>query len=765
MSAEVNTGGPAQNSVPKDGGNTFTVYFSGTGMNEHMQGSNLTDRLRDRGVTTIGKSKKIWDFGGGVGGPIKRDRLWFYTAHRYWGSQEYAADVFYNKTQGTPFYTPDLSRQGFTHYPFQDNSLRLTLQAASKHRLTASHSVQRNCMCQYRLEQGIFAPEAVPDYRFSPDYMSSGTWTYAASNRLLIQAGAALMHVRLTTTLNARTGGVNPTLDDMNITDLAKNLRYNAPGGTLNPASIIEGKGVNVGQHNERFSVSYVTGSHNFKAGFFALRGVNIIENQIGVPQQLNYHFNNGVPVRLMQWAGPVSSSQSIQELALFVQDQWAVGKWTLGLGARFDRFTGLIPEQDRPAGKFVPALHVDRREGVPSFTDLSPRVGIAYDLFGNGKTAIKGSVGRYLGQFGVDTTFKNNPANALVVSALRTWADRNGNYHPDCNLYSFEANGECGALDNQNFGSVQTNLTYAPDVITGFGNREYNWQTSLAVQHELRPGIGVTVGYFRTWFGNFVSTDNLLVTPADFTPYCVTAPVDKGLPNGGGYQICDLADVTPSMFGKVQNLVTQSSHYGKRSEVFNGVDTNVNARFGQGGLLQGGVSWGRTATQCVVVDGPVQFCNNVPPFRPEFKFAGIYPLPFWGLQASATFQQLPGAPFGSASSGETEIAVNRFYSSAEIKPSLGRDLAAGPGGVALVTLVEPNKTFEDRFTQVDVRLTKNVRVGRARVQGMFDVYNILNSDAILAQQVRYGSVSPVFRQPRGVLGARMLKLGVQLNF
>jgi hypothetical protein len=120
-------------------------------------------------------------------------------------------------------------------------------------------------------------------------------------------------------------------------------------------------------------------------------------------------------------------------------------------------------------------------------------------------------------------------------------------------------------------------------------GIAPYNWQTSASVQHELRPGLAVNVGYFRTWYGNFQVTDNVLVTPADFDPFCITAPVDARLPNGGGYQICDgLSNVNPSKFGLVENVVTQASHFGNRREVYNGVDATVNWRFGEGGLLQG---------------------------------------------------------------------------------------------------------------------------------------------------------------------------------
>jgi len=161
----------------------------------------------------------------------------------------------------------------------------------------------------------------------------------------------------------------------------------------------------------------------------------------------------------------------------------------------------------------------------------------------------------------------------------------------------------------------------------------------------------------------------------------------------------------------------------------------------------------GRTATRCVVVDKPVQFCENAPPFfRPQLKLAGVYPLPVWGLETSATFQSLPGIPIAA-----TYVATN-----AQIRPSLGRDLAAGARGVATVTLVEPNTLFEDRLHQLDVRLSKIVQVGRARVRGMFDVYNIFNSSAVLNVNGSYGTA---FLSPTQILGARLFKFGAQLDF
>src|SRR5207237_5027576 len=108
------------------------------------------------------------------------------------------------------------------------------------------------------------------------------------------------------------------------------------------------------------------------------------------------------------------------------------------------------------------------------------------------------------------------------------------------------------------------------------------NWQGSVSALHELRPGMALTVGYFRAAYGNFTVTDNLAVTPADYTPYCISAPTDARLPGGGGYQVCGLYDVNPTAFGQVNNLVTRASQFGNQTEVYNGFDLVINARFGK---------------------------------------------------------------------------------------------------------------------------------------------------------------------------------------
>jgi hypothetical protein len=491
--------------------------------------------------------------------------------------------------------------------------------------------------------------------------------------------------------------------------------------------------------------------------GLFTQQGVNLFR-WVEVNEALSYQVSNGVPVSLSQWASPGTQENRMKwNLGLYAQDQWTINRLTLNLGIRFDYFNAYVPAQSRPPGRFVPAFEFERIDNVGNFTDLSPRLGAAYDLFGTGKTAVKFSLGRYVGALGAFFPSFVNPANTIVQRANRTWNDANRNGAPDCDLNNRAGNAECGPIDNAAFGTVRVATRYAEDVLEGYSNREFTWTGSVAVQHELMPRVSLNVGYFRTWHGNFQATDNLLVTPADYDPYCITAPRDARLPDGGGYQVCGLGDVKPEKFGQVDNQVTQASRFGERKDVYDGVDVTVNGRFADRGLFAGGMNFGRTWTQCVQVDQPIQFCKNEPPFfRPELKASVSYPLP-WDIQASVVYQNLAGIP----------IYADYVATNAEIAPSLGRNLAACGTQVvcnatALVILMEPNQEFEDRTNQFDLRFAKTFTAGPARIRGMVDLYNLFNGSGVGLTVGRYG---PAWLRPVEVMGARVLKFGAQVDF
>ena len=133
------------------------------------------------------------------------------------------------------------------------------------------------------------------------------------------------------------------------------------------------------------------------------------------------------------------------------------------------------------------------------------------------------------------------NPLVTSVNQVARTWSDANENFVPDCDLQNRLANGECGVIDNLNFGGTRVVTQYEDDVLRGFGARPWLWDLATEVQHELRPGMSVTAGWYHNWSGNYRVIDNVLVEPSDFDPYCVAAPSDSRLPGGGGYQVCGL--------------------------------------------------------------------------------------------------------------------------------------------------------------------------------------------------------------------------------
>ena len=135
----------------------------------------------------------------------------------------------------------------------------------------------------------------------------------------------------------------------------------------------------------------------------------------------------------------------------------------------------------------------------------------------------------------------------------------------PNCDFSNPRANGECGALPNANYGLARApSIFFDPAYLTGWGSRAYLWSSSLNVQHELRPGVGLTVGYYRTAYGNFTVTDNRALGPADYDPFTITAPADPRLPDSGGYPVTYLA---VNKFVASDNYVTFASKYGKQIE------------------------------------------------------------------------------------------------------------------------------------------------------------------------------------------------------
>ena len=829
---ESDIGGPVMNLVPRSGGNRFAgdAFLNLAG--GWSRGDNLTDDLKslNPSLTQTPGVIHAHDASGSYGGPIKRDRLWFYGSYRALDTQTAMEGISANANAG------NASRWDWVGSPIparlvQDRQMiigRLTGQVG-RSRIRFNSEYQHRCEgtplkvdtpgCHNRGEDWIglgnnLAPFQSPEatstaargYFDVPFYLNQASWTMPVNSKLLLDAGYTAFRYNPIFGHPPPDGVTNliPVTEQSNAINPATGQRF-APQANYTYRGV-QSWGWAVGKTDGwQATVSYVTGAHTLKVGYQGNR-LDQLDNTIANQTQLAYRFNQGVPNAVSYYL-PDFGRRTITSLhGLFIQDGWTVGRLTVQGALRYDRASSFAPTEQNGTTKtsfLNPApITIARTAGISSYNDITPRVGVAYDVFGTGKTAIKFNWGNYLAYAANDPPYTSTNPGFTVIRDVqnRQWnasvaAGGNGDLVVDCNLLNPLANGECAAATGTapNFGKLGAATVVDPSVLSGWGVRPGDHQYTVTLQHELRPRVSADFSYTHRSFHGFFVTDDLTRrgnVGSFYETYTLTAPTDSRLADGGGYPVTVYVPTAAANAVAPQLFMTRESDFGpERKSVFDAIGFNLSARLRNGLTTQigGGIGRGLVDTCATVtkfnnvnaangaIQGPdPRGCHNQEPWQTAWRGLASYTIPKIEVLISMVLRSQPEVQL----SGATVLTGN---TSAQWQLPNSVILAAlshlPPGATATGTTTVPladndHRVFSgERRTQIDMRFAKIVRYQRYRADIGVDLNNLLNTNYATGFATTYiystdNSPRPSgWGTPTSIYNPRFVRLNFTINY
>ncbi len=813
VTAEVSGGGVYTNMVPKDGGNQFHGDLFLGWVNSSFVGTNIDQKLIARSVTGQSAVNKIEDFDGSIGGPIKKDRLWFLLTGRKQITDLQSAGSFFSN--GSPGIEADKLWTG---------TARLTWQINPKNKFSAMwQRVWKYISAD--IVSSLFGLGAgmSPYVATNPDlsslhrdpvmyYILQGRWTGTLTPRLLLQGGFSLNKEDFNVLYQPGVQRVPFTPEwyanasQIDVALLTRSVAGSANSYNVRDRYVLNGSG------------AYVTGAHTIKFGTQDSYGPDYINNVAN--GDAYYRFTNGVPLDITAYNTPTVIRQRLNaDLGIYGMDTWHFKRLSITAGLRWEYLSNKIEPESAPGGRFVPARSFDKVDcstvkGLGCFKNWAPRVGIIYDLFGNHKTALKAGFGKYNAPITTGILQNLNPmytatVNVPWVGAPTTACQSSGCYPAGAGF----GQGNVGANPNPSFGILQ-NRALDPNF-----HRQYNLQYSAGVQHEVMRGVTLNFNWNRRADYQQILTLNNAVPFSAWTPFQIMNPLD-GTP-------ITVFNLQPAFFGLKPQVYQTNGRQSTRSNTYNGFETSVTARLPRGAFLFAGWTIERQIDRdCDMTAGSnllndpnsLRFCDWMGslyrelgqvsgiPYRNEFKLTGNMPLK-WGLQVSAslyadpvystnfatnlafnntTSQYSMDAYFAGQQSGLYAVNWNitpttRYPDDCSAcpkdpspaNPNRGAIVDSGlRQGAELIPLVAPGKRLTPRLNQFDIGVR---RVFHPRenmtLSGEATIFNVINSNTVLAESETLGTkVAPflpggIGGQPVQVANPRMLRLSLQFKF
>jgi hypothetical protein len=773
VGADTSAGGVRLNMIPREGGNTFSGAFGTAYRPGSWQGNNVGPRLLSLGVEPNAGNgiDRIIDATVSEGGPILKDKLWFFASGRYFSVNNFIANT-----------VQDDGSQGVDDQYIRSVLARLTWQVTPKWKFSA----YQDEIDKYRGHdmQSFYDPETAGTQWFSPAYHTNqAKLTGTLTSRLLLEGGFSSNLEYYTNSYQDGIERPRGTADwYANTAQQESNLggvqRAATSQNTQSPA-----------RYNWQAAMSYVTGSHNIKTGVQYQRGTFFHTVDANGDLYQVYRSSNTVPCATStapgSRLGPYSCPDSVvirntplasygervnYDLGIYIQDSWTLNRLTVNAGLRYEWLNAQVEPADTPAGRFVPARSFPAVKNLPDWSDPAPRVSAVYDLFGNSKTALKYSINRYNQTRTTGIASLYNPL--LSSTATLTWRDTNNDgiaqggavYAADGtrSLCTFGVAGcELSGTLSPAFG-VRAEAEYP-----GFP-RTWNLEQGVELQHELFPRLSLTATWFHGAFHNLTTSNFVELSASDYAPIAVFNPI-TGQPIQGVYTRLPTASNSSVSIDEVDP---------DHEQIYNSYGFDFRARLGRGAQVFGGFAFERVLeVDCNLESNPnaMLFCDdrkNDIPFNTQFKVAGSYPLPY-GILLSGSFQSNP-SPTGTSFTTTSYIAATASATypatcpapcpaGQRILPTGFRGAPNSPTSVN-IPLTPPKAYYIDRINQLDLKVAKTFNFGKVTFAPQFEVFNLNNSDARISL-VTSNVLSGSYRYANSVMQPRMIGVGAQLKW